>query len=59
MSYLLSIGRRQRLSTVQLEEEIANILGEQIGVYDLTKGEAAKVIDALTSNQTTRSSGRY
>ena len=59
VSYLLSIGRRQRLSTVQLEEEIAKILGEQIGVYDLTKSEAARIIDALTSSQTTRSNGRY
>ena len=60
ISYLLSIGRRQKLSTVQLESEIANILGERVGVYDLTKSEAAQVIDALTSgSETARSQGRY
>ena len=50
VQYLLSIGKRQRLSTIQLEREIERITGETIGVYDLSKRQAAQVIDALTSD---------
>ena len=50
VQYLLSIGKRKRLSTVQLEREIEHITGETVGVYDLSKRQAAQVIDALTSD---------
>ena len=49
IQYLLGIGKRQKLSTVQLEKKIAKILGRQVGVYDLTKQAAGVVIDALTN----------
>jgi hypothetical protein len=49
IQYLLGIGKRQKLSTVQLEKKIAEILGRQVGVYDLTKQAAGVVIDALTN----------
>ena len=55
LNYLLSIGKRNRLSTIELEQRIEGILGEQVGVYDLTKREAAQVIDELTSEPTSRS----
>jgi len=50
IQYLLSIGKRQRLNTVQLEEKVAQILGQEIGLYDLSKREAGQVIDILTNN---------
>ena len=48
INYLLSIGKRQRLSTIQLEQKINEVLGRAIGLYDLTKRDAAQVIDELT-----------
>ena len=49
VQYLLSIGKRMRLSTAALEKEISDILGSEIGVYDLTKKQAGLVIDQLAS----------
>ena len=49
IQYLLGIGKRQNLSTPQLEQRITEILGRPVGVYDLTKQAAGVVIDALTS----------
>lgn len=49
INYLITIGRRQRLSTKQLEEKIEEVLRRPIGLYDLSKRDAASVIDALTS----------
>ena len=49
IQYLLSIGKRQKLSTSQVEKKIAEILGRSVGVYDLTKQAAGIVIDALTN----------
>lgn len=50
INYLINIGRRQRLSTKQLEEKIEEVLRRPIGLYDLSKRDAASVIDALTSD---------
>lgn len=50
INYLLNIGKRQRLSTAQLERKVTEILGRQVGLYDLTKQAAAAVIDAMTSS---------
>jgi hypothetical protein len=47
--YLLSIGKRLKLSTVQLEKRISEILGRQVGVYDLSKQAAGVVIEALSA----------
>ena len=49
IQYLLSIGKRQKLSTVQLEKKIAEIIGRPVGVYELSKMAAGIVIDALTN----------
>jgi hypothetical protein len=49
ISYLLSIGKRQRLTTAALEKEVADILGQEVGFYDLTKKQAGIVIDQLTT----------
>ncbi len=58
INYLLNIGKRNRLSTVQLEQRIEEILGQQIGLYDLSKRDAAKVIDALTNGATSGQTSR-
>jgi hypothetical protein len=52
INYLLSIGKRQRLSTIQLENRIAEILGRVVGLYELSKRDAARVIDELTATVT-------
>jgi hypothetical protein len=53
INYLLNLGKRGRLSTVQLEQKIEEVLGQQVGLYDLGKRDAAKVIDALTNGSAT------
>jgi hypothetical protein len=47
--YLLSIAKRQRLSTQALEAKIEQLIGRRCGVYQLSKREAGTVIDALTN----------
>ena len=48
INYLLSIGKRQQLTTAKLEAKVSEILGRPVGLYDLTKKSAGVVIDALT-----------
>lgn len=48
VNYLLNIGKRQNLSTAQLERKVAEILGRAVGLYDLTKQAAGVVIDAMS-----------
>lgn len=50
IQYLLNIGKRQRLSTNQLEQQVQEILRREVGIYDLSKREAAQAIDALTGS---------
>lgn len=50
INFLLSLGKNNRLSTLQLEQRIEELLGQQIGIYDLSKRDAAKVIDSLANN---------
>lgn len=49
IQFLLSIGKRMRLSTAALEGEIEQILGRQVNLYDLTKRQAGQVIDQLNT----------
>jgi hypothetical protein len=49
IQYLFSIGKRMRLSTAALEKEIADILGKEVSLYDLSKKQAGIVIDQLTA----------
>jgi hypothetical protein len=49
IQFLLSIGKRMRLSTSALEQEIEQILGHQVALYDLTKKQAGTVIDQLNA----------
>jgi len=43
-----------RLSTAALEKEVADILGRDVGIYDISKKDAAVVIDQLTANAGTQ-----
>lgn len=56
LQYLLSIGKRRKLSTTQLEMQIAEILGRPVAVYELSKQAAGVVIDALTTTAAANSS---
>lgn len=61
IQFLLTIAKRQQLTTVQVEKKIAEILGRSVGLYDLTKKDAAVVIGALTGeggNPTTNGNSR-
>lgn len=50
VQFLLTMGKRFKLSTPQLESKVAEIIGRRCGVYDLTKREAGLVLDQLTKN---------
>jgi hypothetical protein len=50
IQFILTIGKRFKLSTPQLESRIVQIVGRQCGLYDLTKKEAGRVLDQLTKS---------
>lgn len=49
VQFILTVGRRFKLSSQQLESRILEVVGRKCGVYDLTKKEAGKVLDQLTN----------
>ncbi len=49
VQFLLTLSKRFKLSTPQLEQRISQIIGRKCGVYDLTKKEAAKILDQFTN----------
>ena len=51
VSYLLSLGKRHRLSTLELDKRISGVLGRSTNVYQLSKQEAARVIDSLNNSE--------
>ena len=60
VQFMLTMGKRFKLSTPQLENRVAEIIGRRCGVYDLTKKEAGLVLDHFTkdSNGTSNGNGR-
>jgi len=58
IQYLLTLGKRQGLTTPQLEQRVAQIVGREVGLYDLTKEEAGIVLDQLTAQSNANSSQR-
>ena len=50
VQFVFNLAKRQRLSAPQLETQIEQTIGRKARVYDLSKREAGKVIDALTQN---------
>jgi hypothetical protein len=49
VQFLLTLSKRFKLSTPQLEHRINQIIGRKCSVYDLTKKEAAKILDQFTN----------
>lgn len=50
VQFLLTMGKRFKLSTPQLESKVAEIIGRRCGIYDLTKKEAGLVLDHFTKS---------
>jgi hypothetical protein len=50
VTFLLTMGKRFKMSQPQLEARIAEIIGRRCGVYDLTKKEAGLVLDHFTKS---------
>lgn len=55
IQFLLRLGQQQRLSKQQLEGRIAEILGCETEIYQLSKRNAGVVLDALTAGSGRRS----
>jgi len=52
IQFLLTIGKRLKLTPIQIGEEIKKIVGRECGVYDLTKKEAGQILDFWTTQVT-------
>ena len=55
IQFLLNLGKQQRMSKRQLEGRVAEILGCECGIYDLSKQDACVVLDTLTAGNKCRS----
>ena len=55
IQFLLNLGKQQRMSKRQLEGRVAEILGCECGIYDLTKQDACVILDTLTAGNGRRS----
>ncbi len=55
IQFLLNLGKREGLTTPQLENRVAGILGRETSLYDLTKQEAGAVLDSFTEGSGSRS----
>jgi hypothetical protein len=51
IQFILTMGKRFKMTTPQLEERITKVVGRRCGVYDLTKKEAGRVLDSWTTQQ--------
>lgn len=49
VQFILTMGKRFKLTTPQLEGRISQIIGRSCGVYNLTKKEAGRVLDQFTN----------
>jgi len=55
IQFLLNLGKQRRMSKRQLEGRVAEILGYQCDIYQLSKRDAGVVLDALTAGSGRRS----
>jgi hypothetical protein len=55
IQFLLNLGKQKRMSKRQLEGRVAEILGFQCDIYQLTKRDACVVLDSLTAGNGRRS----
>ncbi len=49
IQFILTMGKRLNLNTAQIADEIAKITGREVGIYDLSKKEAGKILDFWTT----------
>jgi hypothetical protein len=49
LQFILTMGKRLNLNTAQIADEITKITGREVGIYDLTKKEAGKILDFWTT----------
>ena len=52
IQFLLTLGKKLNLNTAQIADEIAKITGRQVGLYDVSKKEAGKILDLWTTQVT-------
>lgn len=57
IQFLLTMGKRFKLSTPQLEARVAQIIGRRCGVYELSKKECGLVLDHLTKSSNGNGNG--
>jgi hypothetical protein len=50
VKFILTMAKKSKLSTSQLDNRIVQIVGRKCGLYELTKKEAGKVLDQMTAN---------
>lgn len=50
IQFLLSLGQRQGMNKSQLEQHVAAIIGHEVGIYDLSKSDAGRILDQLSQN---------
>jgi hypothetical protein len=58
VQFLLTMGKRFKLSQPQLENRVAEVIGRRCGVYELTKKEAGLVLDQFTKATNGNGNGR-
>ena len=58
IQFLLTIGKREGMSKLQLEERMTSLIGRQSDLYSLTKQEAGLVLDHLTDGSKPQSRRR-
>lgn len=58
ISFITNLAKRQGLTTPQLLKRVAEIVGREVDLYDLSKKEAGIVLDDLTAESTAATSRR-
>ena len=58
ISFLTNLAKRQGLTTPQLRQRVAEIVGREVDLYDLSKFEAGTVLDQMTAENNAPASRR-
>ncbi len=58
ISFMTNLAKRHGLTTPQLRKRVAEIVGRDVDLYDLSKSEAGTVLDQLTAGDAAPSSRR-
>lgn len=51
IQFLLTLGKRMKLTKPKLEKRVAEILGQSVDIYDISKRDCGIVLDTLTEKQ--------